>query len=452
MTVSKSAEISYDPGVKMSQTEKMALHIVESLKKANFLAYFAGGCVRDLIMRRAPKDYDIATTARPEDIEEIFPKCVPVGKQFGVMIVIQGVHQFEVATFRREGPYRDGRHPEGVSFTTPEEDANRRDFTVNGLFYDPLKRKIIDYVGGRGDIRKKLIKTIGRPHERFQEDRLRLLRAVRFAANLGFAIEATTWAAIEELRKEIHSVSQERVRDELIKMFTRSHAGRGLELLSESGLLQEVLPEIEKMKGVEQPPEFHPEGDVFIHTKMLMDQLESPSVALAFGALFHDVGKPDTFSDEGGRIHFYSHPKVGGDITRKIMARLRFSNREITDVVSCVENHMKFANVKEMRLGKLKQFVARENFPTELELHRIDCLARHGKLELHRFLKHKLREFKKEELKPKRFITGDDLIALGIKPGPAMKEMLEEAYALQLEGKVKSRNAGMDWAKKQFLK
>ena len=349
-----------------AKQKTLALQIVKSLHKAGFIAYFAGGCVRDLIMREQPKDYDVATTAKSEDIEKLFSKCVPVGKQFGVTIVVFQEHHFEVVTFRREGVYTDRRHPDEVAFTTPGEDAKRRDFTVNGLFYDPLKCKVIDYVNGKEDIRKKCIRTIGEPEARFEEDRLRLLRAVRFAANLGFTIERKTWAAIKRLRKKIHSVSQERIRDELVKMFTRPHAGRGLELLSESGLLKEVLPEIETMKGVEQPPEFHPEGDVFIHTKMLMDQLENPSVVLAFGALLHDVGKPATFSDEGGRIHFYNHPSVGADIARQMLARLRFSNREIEDIISCVSNHMKFANVKEMRIGKLKQFVARENFPIEL--------------------------------------------------------------------------------------
>ena len=434
----------------MVEQKKLAGQIVKQLKKAGFLAYFAGGCVRDLIMKKAPEDYDIATTAKPEDIEKIFPKCIPVGKQFGVMVVVYEKHHFEVATFRSEGPYRDGRHPDEVSFTTPEEDAKRRDFTVNGIFYDPLRRSIIDYVDGRKDIRGKRIRTIGSPKARFMEDRLRLLRAIRFAANLGFKIEPQTWQAIKELRKEIHSVSQERIRDELVKMFTRPNAGRGLELLSESGLLKEILPEIEAMKGVQQPPEFHPEGDVFIHTRMLMDQLDHPSGVLAFGALLHDVGKPDTFSDEGDRIHFYNHPKVGSDIAQKILSRLRFSNREITHIRSCVENHMKFANVQEMRIGKLKQFLARENFQVELELHRIDCLASHGKLELYRFLKRKLKEFKREELKPKRLINGDDLIQLGIKPGPIMKEILEEAYALQLEGKVVSRDKALEWIRKRF--
>ncbi|MBI3999793.1 MAG: CCA tRNA nucleotidyltransferase [Candidatus Omnitrophica bacterium] len=435
----------------MPDQRSSAVQIVKTLTRAGFTAYFAGGCVRDLIMKVKPKDYDIATTAKPEDVERLFPKCVPVGKQFGVVIVVDKGRHFEIATFRREGSYRDGRHPEEVSFTTPEEDAMRRDFTVNGLFYDPIKRRTIDYVEGKKDIRLRVIRTIGNPKARFEEDRLRLLRAIRFAANLSFQIESATWNAIQQLRKEIHSVSQERIRDELVKMFTRPNAGRGLELLSESGLLAEVLPEIEAMKGVGQPPEFHPEGDVFIHTKMLMDQLENPSVVLAFGALLHDVGKPATFSDEGSRIHFYNHPAVGVEISRKLLMRLRFSNREIEGILSCVENHMKFANVKEMRIGKLKQFIVRENFPVELEMHRIDCLASHGKLELFRFLKRKVKEFKHEELKPKRLVNGNDLIKLGVEPGPIMREILEEVYSLQLEGKIKTRDKALEWVHKRFI-
>ncbi|MBI4394795.1 MAG: CCA tRNA nucleotidyltransferase [Candidatus Omnitrophica bacterium] len=436
----------------VSVQEKTATQIVKALTQAGFTAYFAGGCVRDLIMKVKPKDYDIATTATPDEIESLFPKSVPVGKQFGVIIVVMDGHHFEVATFRREGAYRDGRHPETVSFTTPKEDALRRDFTINGLFYDPLKHSVIDYVDGKKDIGRKVIRTIGDPKARFEEDHLRLLRAIRFATNLGFQIEPSTWEAVKIHRKMIHSVSQERVRDELVKMFTRSSAGRGLELLSESGLLAEILPEIEAMKGVEQPPEFHPEGDVFIHTKMLMDQLKEPSVALAFGALLHDVGKPATFSDEGGRIHFYNHPAVGSEIARGLLMRLKFSNREITDILDCIENHMKFANVKEMRVGKLKQFISRENFPIELELHRIDCLASHRKLDLYKFLEDKIKEFEHEELKPKRLITGHDLMELGIEPGPLMREILGEVYSLQLEHKVKTKWEALEWVKKNFIK
>ena len=432
--------------------EALASQIVKKLTQAGFLAYFAGGCVRDLMMNQPAKDYDIATTASPDQVISLFDKTVTVGKQFGVIIVIMGERQFEIATFRREGSYLDGRHPKKVSFTSPEEDAKRRDFTINGLFFDPVKQEVIDYVRGKEDIRAKLIRTIGNPEERFEEDRLRMLRAIRFAANLGFKIESKTWDTIKHLKNKIHSVSQERIRDELVKMFTRPNAGLGLELLSQSGLLAEVLPEVEAMKGVEQPPEYHPEGDVFIHTKMLMDQLNQPSVVLAFGALLHDVGKPTTYSDEGGKIHFYNHPHVGVQIAEKLLTRLRFSNREITDILSCVENHMKFANVKEMRVGKLKQFVARENFDTELMLHKIDCLASHGKLELYQFLQEKVNEYKTEEIKPKPILNGDDLIHLGIKAGPIMKEILEEAYSLQLEHKIKTKPEAIDWLRKNYLK
>lgn len=430
--------------------EQLATEIVRKLNAAGFLAYFAGGCVRDLMMNQTAKDYDVATTASPDEVIRLFEKTVPVGKQFGVVLVLMEGHPFEVATFRREGPYRDGRHPESVSFTTPEEDAKRRDFTINGLFFDPIKRKIIDYVGGKKDIEAKLIQTIGDSTERFEEDRLRMLRAIRFSANLNFQVEPKTWATIKQLRKNIHSVSQERIRDELVKMFTRPNAGLALELLSESGLLAEILPEIEAMKDVQQPPEYHPEGDVFIHTKMLMDQLTDPTVVLAFGALLHDVGKPGTYSDAGGKIHFYNHPMIGSEIARNLLIRLRFSNREITDILSCIENHMKFANVREMRVGKLKQFIARDNFETELELHKIDCLASHGKLDLYHFLHEQVEHFKKEELKPKPLLNGHDLIGLGVKPSPQMKEILDEAYALQLEDKIQSKSDALEWVKQHI--
>lgn len=438
--------------MKPSPQEKKAIQIVKTLRAHEHTAYFAGGCVRDLVMKRSPKDYDIATSATPDEVAQLFTKCVPVGKQFGVMLVVEGLHRFEVSTFRKEGPYRDGRHPDRVSFTTATEDAKRRDFTVNGLFYDPIKRSMIDYVDGVKDIRAKTIRTIGKPEDRFEEDRLRLLRAVRFAANLNFEIEPETWGAVKQLAGRIHSVSQERIRDELVKMFTRLHADRALTLLLESGLLKEILPEVEAMQGVQQHPEFHPEGDVFIHTRMLMGQLKNASPALAFGALLHDVGKPKTFSDEGGKIHFYEHARIGGEMAREILKRLRFSNEEIEDVVSCVEHHMTFADVKKMRVGKLKRFVVRKTFPTELALHRIDCLASHGKLDLYRFLKRKVREFKQEELKPKPIVNGYDLIELGIAEGPVRRTILEEVYSLQLEGRLSSREEARAWIKKNFLR
>ena len=431
---------------------KEAIQIVRELRAQNYNAYFAGGCVRDLVMKQDPKDYDIATSATPDEVARIFPKCVEVGKEFGVMLVVKGKQHFEVATFRREGPYRDGRHPDGISFTTPAEDAKRRDFTVNGLFYDPIKQSIIDYVHGVNDIRAKTIRTIGEPEDRFEEDRLRLLRAIRFASNLGFHVEPRTWLAMTRLAKKIHSVSQERIRDELVKMFTRPHADRALTLLEESGLLKEVLPEVEAMKGVRQPPEFHPEGDVFTHTRLLMGQLKEPPPALAFGALLHDVGKPKTYSDEGKRIHFYHHARIGAEMAREILKRLRFSNQETEDVVSCVEHHMTFADVKKMRLGKLIRFVTRKTFPIELELHRIDCLASHGELDLYRFLKRKVRELKREELKPKSIVNGYDLIQLGIPAGPIRRTILEEAYSLQLEGKLSSREEALKWIVTNFVR
>jgi len=429
---------------------KVAAQIVKRLVDHGETAYFAGGCVRDRLMGRTPKDYDIATTATPEIIETIFPKCVPVGKKFGVMIVVHHNLPVEVATFRQEGPYRDGRHPSSVRFTSPQEDAERRDFTINGLFYDLLHKQVIDYVGGKQDIRTRQIRAIGDPEERFTEDRLRLLRAIRFAANLGFRVEQNTWKALVRLRSEINSVSRERIRDELVKMFTRPHAGNALLLLSESGLLKEILPEIEAMKGVNQQPDFHPEGDVFRHTQLVMDGLDQPSPVLALGALLHDVGKPSTFSRQEGRIHFYEHAPVGADMARAILTRLHFPNRQIDAIVSCVANHMKFADVKKMRLGKLKQFTGRDTFEEELELHRIDCLASHGKLDLYRFLKRKIKHFQREASKPKCVLNGHDLLAEGIKPGPIMKEILDEIYMLQLEGKIKSRQEAMDWVNQHF--
>lgn len=424
-----------------------AYKIAQALKNQGHTAYLAGGCVRDFLRGEPPKDYDIATTASPDEIERSFPKTLSVGKQFGVILVIQEGKQFEVAAFRSEGPYRDGRHPSSVAFTNPEQDAKRRDFTVNGLFYDPFQKKVIDYVSGGEDIQRRVIRAIGDPESRFEEDKLRLLRAVRFAANLDYTIEPKTWEVIRRLAPKIHQVSAERIRDELTKIFTRPGAAQGLELLSASGLLKEILPEVEKMKGVEQPPEFHPEGDVFIHTRMLLDKLQNPTPVLAFAALLHDVGKPPTFQVREGRIRFYEHARVGAEMSGQIMRRLRFSNDEIEAVTKCVDNHMKFANVKEMREGKLKRFMSASTFPVELELHRIDCESSHGMLDNYKFLQKKIEDFKEEELKPKPLLTGDDLLALGMKPGPEMKPILEEAYEAQLEKRIQTKDEAREWAR-----
>jgi poly(A) polymerase len=423
-----------------------ALQIVQVLRKAGFMAYWAGGCVRDLIMKSEPQDYDVATSASTDDIERLFEKTVPVGKQFGVVLVLLDGQPFEVATFRTEGDYQDGRHPAWVKPAGPEADARRRDFTINGLFFDPVAQEVIDYVHGQQDIAAGLIRAIGDPRERFAEDKLRILRAVRFASVLNFTVEKETWNTVKAMAREIHSVSAERIREELIKIFTRPNAGSGLQLLSDSGLLREILPEVEAMKGCRQNPEFHPEGDVFVHTKLLLDKLENPTITLAFGALLHDVGKPPTFSDEGGKIHFYEHDRVGAEMTRVILTRLKFSTREVDAVCEAVGSHMRFMNVQEMRKGKLKTFMARENFPEELELHKIDCGSSHGKLDNYEFLQQKLKEFEVEELKPKPLLSGHDLIGKGFSPGPKMGRILKEVYELQLEGTLKSKEEALAWA------
>lgn len=443
-----------ETGMDLSGTKgRLAFGIVQKIKERGFTAYFAGGCVRDYLMARVPQDFDIATTAQPDEIERLFAKTVPVGRQFGVMLVVEDDVPFEVATFRREGGYQDGRHPTQVSFTVPEEDAKRRDFTVNGLFYDPFENKVIDFVDGAADIPRRLIRAIGDPVERFEEDKLRLLRAVRFASTLGFEIDQATWEAVCQRAGAIRQVSPERIRDELIKIFTRSGAARGLTLLQASGLMKEILPEVEAMRGVAQPENFHPEGDVFEHTRLLLENLHPPvSVILAFSALFHDVGKPKTSAIRKGRLTFYEHSEEGAILARDIMKRLRFSNEEIDGVCECIANHMKFMDVKKMRAGKLKQFVSRSHFDEEMELHRVDCVASHGMLDNYQFLQEKLKEFSHEELKPKPLVTGHDLIACGMSPGPAMKPVLDELYELQLEGAHKTREEALAWLRQKLAK
>ncbi|HLD76343.1 MAG TPA: HDIG domain-containing protein, partial [Candidatus Norongarragalinales archaeon] len=339
------------------------------------------------------------------------------------MLVIEGGESFEVATFRADKGYRDGRHPVGVRFTDAKEDALRRDFTVNGLFFDPLTRQVMDWVEGKKDLKKRIIRAIGDPKKRFMEDKLRMLRAVRFASVLGFKIEPKTFSAVKKLAKLIREVSQERVRDELVKMFTGPHPALALELLDKSGLLPEVLPEVEKMKGVQQPRAFHPEGDVFVHTKLLMKQLQNAPPVLAFGCLLHDVGKPATYR-RSDRIRFNGHDRVGARITEKVLERLRFSNELKDQIVACVEGHMRFKDVRSMRESTLKKFMQRQTFETELEQHRIDCLASHGDLANWRFLKKKARQFTKEDIKPKPLINGKDLLALGYTEGPLIGKIL----------------------------
>ncbi len=431
---------------------KEATEIVRTLRKSGFKALFAGGCVRDLIMKREAKDFDVATSASPDDVEKIFPKTVAVGKKFGVILVVVGDRYYEVATFRTEGSYTDGRHPDWVKFTTPEEDAKRRDFTINGIFYDPIEEKIYDFVEGKKDIDAKIICAIGDPEKRFSEDHLRMIRAVRFATNLGFKIEDKTWQVLKTMAPAIKSVSMERIRDELVKIFTRDNAGLGLRMLSGSGLLNIILPEAERMKGCQQPPDFHPEGDVFRHTEIMLDSLNNPSVELAMSVLFHDIAKPDTFDDSGDRIRFNNHAELGATKTEEIMRRLRFPNKLIEQVSIAVHNHMRFKDVKNMRKGRLRNYMSTETFSLELELHRIDCSASHGMLDNYTFCREQLKEFKAEIPKPKPIVDGNDLIQAGFEAGPSFKKMLEELLEYQLEGKFQTKEEGLAFAQKLFDK
>ena len=362
-----------------------AVEIVRRLQTAGFSAFWVGGCVRDFLLGREPQDYDIATSARPEQVEKLFKRTVAVGRKFGVMVVIESGRQFQVATYRAEADYRDGRHPEQVTFANAEADAQRRDFTVNGLFYDPVTEKLHDWVGGEKDLRAKIIRTIGVPEERFAEDHLRLLRAVRFAAQLGFEIEPQTFAAIKRLAPKIELISAERIRDELIKLFAPPHAARGLVLLLKSGLLPGVLPELVTTIACEQSPDFHPEGTVFEHIRLMLEKLPPGAhPSLPWAVILHDIAKPATaeLDPATGKIHFYGHEKVGAALAERILTRLRFPKKQIGEIVACVRQHMQFKDVKQMRKATLRRLLMRKTFPLELELHRLDCLGSHGDLEL----------------------------------------------------------------------
>ena len=435
------------PVLRESKPYSVADSVVRKLQENGFVAYFAGGSIRDALRGTAPKDIDIATSAKPNEVQELFRRTIPVGVQFGVVRVLEGDFEFEVATFRSDGIYLDGRHPQFVEFSTPEKDAFRRDFTVNGLFYDPVKDKVIDFVGGREDLGRKLIRAIGLPSERFAEDRLRMLRAIRLASALAFEIESGTWSAIRAEANEILVVSPERVRDELLKILVDAHRLRGFDLLDKSGLLAAILPEVDALKGCEQPEQFHPEGDVFVHTRMMLGLLgPEASGVQALSVLLHDIGKPPTrsFDPADQRIRFNGHDKVGAEMAEQVMTRLRFSRHEINVVVEAVRNHMIFKDVKQMRPAKLRRFMARPNFEIELELHRVDCAGSHGDLENHQFLVNKASEFAREPLIPPPLIRGDDLIALGLKPGPRMGQLLEAIQTAQLEGEVTTREEALE--------
>src|SRR5579872_2126251 len=384
-----------------------ATSIVETLRQNGFQAYLVGGCVRDRLLDREPKDYDVATNATPQQVMNIFPETYAVGAQFGVVLVpvpdgdaaeesSTGIpsksYAVEVATFRSDIGYSDGRHPDEVRFSREaREDVARRDFTINGMLLDPVSGEVLDYVGGRADLEAGIIRTIGDPEQRFGEDKLRMLRAVRFAARFEYQIEPATFSAIQRLAPQIEVVSRERVRDELTRMLTEGHARRAFLLLDESGLLHPVLPEISAMKGVEQPPEFHPEGDVFMHTLLLLDHLPQPCpVTLAWGALLHDVGKPPTFRVAPDRIRFDDHVNVGVKMAEEICERLRFSNEDSRQILALVDNHMRFGHVLQMKESSFKRFVRMPRFNGHLELHRMDCLSSHGDLTSYNFTREKM--------------------------------------------------------------
>ncbi len=421
--------------------------IIQKLRSAGHEALLAGGCVRDHLLGREPKDYDVATSATPQQVIALFPGALTVGAHFGVVIVRQGSEQIEVATFRTDGSYKDGRHPESVTFSTAEEDAQRRDFTVNGLFHDPISGDIIDFVGGQSDLEKRLLRAIGDPSKRFDEDKLRLLRAVRFATTLGFEIDPLTWQAVCEHAPAIQSVSAERIRDELIKIFLHPNRVRGFDLLVDSGLMAQVLPEILVLKGVEQPPQWHPEGDVFIHTRLMLSLLpEVVSEPLVLSVLLHDIAKPATFTvDETGRIRFNGHDKLGAEMTGEILRRLKFPNDVIEPTQVAVEHHMVFKDVKKMKKSTLKRMMARPTWADELALHRIDCLGSNGLLDNYEFMQAKAEEFSHEPLIPQPLINGRDLMALGWQAGKQLGAVLTEVQNAQLEGIISTKDEALTW-------
>ncbi len=429
---------------------KRALGLLETLKKHGHTAYFNGGSVRDRLLGKIPKDYDIASSATPDQVQKIFPRTVLVGAQFGVVVVVEGGENFEVATFRSEGNYQDGRHPGTVAFSTIEEDVKRRDFTVNGLYWDGYSEKPVDLVGGEADLAKQIIRTIGAPRDRFMEDHLRLLRAVRFAVQLGFEIEPATFAAVKEHASLISSVSHERVRDELTKILTSKQPARGIRLLDETGMLEILLPEVITLKGVEQPPQYHPEGDVYIHTLMLLEQLSEAPAELAWGALLHDIAKPCTFERAVDRIRFNGHDRIGAQMSDVILRRLAFSNDSRELICALVREHLRFKDAFNMKVSTLKRFFSLDRFDLHMALHKIDCMASHKDMSAYNFCTEKLAEFAKEPPPPLRLVTGADLIAMGFSPGPEFSGILRHVEDAILEGHVKTRDEGLEWVRKHF--
>jgi poly(A) polymerase len=436
--------------------------ICRTLRASGHQAFLVGGCVRDLVLGREPEDYDVATDALPERIQELFPLSINVGARFGVIKVFdetdepdQPLVMVEVATFRSDLGYSDGRHPDRVEYSKlPQEDVQRRDFTINGLLLNPETREVLDFVGGREDLRAGIVRAIGDPVIRFGEDKLRMVRAVRFAARFGYAIEAQTLGAIRSGAPQIISVSAERLRDELTKLLTEGAAQRGFELLDQTRLLGTLLPEIARMQGVAQPPEFHPEGDVWTHTLLMLANLKPrTSATLAWAVLLHDVGKPPTFMPSertGDRIRFDGHAEIGARMAAEICQRLRFSGTDIEQIEALVANHLRFKDVFGMRPATLKRFVRLPRFEEHLELHRLDCLASHGKLDAYEFVRRFIEETPAEEVRPARLVTGEDLKEMGLKPGPVFTEILHAVEEAQLDGRLRSRDEALEFVRRRY--
>jgi poly(A) polymerase len=429
--------------------KQQAINIVKKLRDHGYQAVIAGGAVRDMILGIPPSDYDIATDAKPEAIEQLFDKTLSVGKAFGVIVVIMDGYEIEVATFRKDSQESDGRRPYSVQFSSMDEDAWRRDLTINGMFYDPLSDRIIDFVGGQEDLKSHLVRFIGSPEDRIAEDKLRMLRAVRFSARFEFAVDPATFEAVKKHASEISQISAERIADELQKILRVKHPRLAFSLLFETGLIDHILPEVRAMEGCEQPVDYHPEGSVLCHTLLALDYLpENASDELRMGVLLHDVGKPvtQTFED---RIRFNGHDLTGKDVAREILKRLKFSNEFSERVLELIGNHMKFMHVDNMRTSRLKRFLALPHFEEHMALHRADCLSSHRNLENYDFVAEKLKTYEPEEIRPTRIITGKDLMDMGFKQGPVFKVILTDVEDQQLEGAIKSREEALEYVKRE---
>ncbi len=445
---------------KITPPKKIALDIIQVLQKNGYMAFFAGGCVRDELLDREPKDYDIATDAFPEEVEALFPRTLPIGKSFGVIAVMEGKEMVEVATFREEAGTLDGRHPETITFSAAKEDALRRDFTINGMFYDPVKKQLHDYIHGKRDLKKKVISAIGNPAERFHEDHLRMLRAIRFTHTLGFTLEPKTEAAISNLAHLITKISVERIESEFTRTLTDSpKPGEALRHLHEIGLLQYILPEIIPMVGQKQPPQFHPEGDVFMHTCLMLNLMKQndsfTNRELAYTILLHDVGKPATASigpgtDEKPRIRFDGHAQAGADLAETILTRLKLPNKEKRRIVDSIRGHMRFMDVQKMRTSTLRKMIGAETFDLEMELHRVDCLGSHAQLNNYDYVQSYQEKMANEPILPEPWIRGNDLMAIGIKEGRLIGQILTEAYDAQMEDRFTSREELLNWIQSEY--